>query len=267
MSCIVRRGMLLALVFGVCLVLLAGGCQPTISEGPVRATVTDPLTVSGADLQRNTEVQLVEQMALHRSNYRSHLLMMMNFYDQQGNHMKANWARQELEYLEMGPQREYLVIAEVAGPDLQASQSIPQADTLYQEGLKLVREGRGGLGKLFMDRKKILSAKGKFDELITNYPDSDKIDDAAFQIAEIYRYYLDDNPRAMLYYQRVWQWDSQTPLPARFAVAQLYDDYLHDRIKALEYYVQAINLESNYPENMVYARRRVEQINAELSRP
>jgi tetratricopeptide (TPR) repeat protein len=247
-------------------VILVAGCQKTAQE-PTQVILMDPLAVAqGADLQRNTEVQLVEQMARYRGSYQQHLELLAEFYDKQGNHIKAVWARQELEQLQLGPQREYLVIAEVAGPDLQADRSVVEADMLYQEGMALMRQGRGGLGNLFVDKKKMYLSIDKFNELITNYPDSDKIDDAAFQIGEIYRHYLKDYSRAMLYYQRVWQWDAQTPLPARFGVAKIYDEYLHNRVKAIEYYEKAINLEAGYPQNVVYATNRIEELNAELSK-
>lgn len=241
---------------------LMGACQKVSQKGGS----ADPLAVSkGADLQRDTEVQLVEQMARHRRLYQEHLDALKMFYDRQGNHIKASWVRVELEQLELGPQREYLVIAEVAGPDLQSQAIVEEADTLYREAMNYVKEGRGALGRLFAKKKKLYTAIEKLDELITNYPTSDKIDDAAFQIAEIYRYYLKEYNRALLYYQRVWQWDARTPLPARYWVARIYDDQLHNRVKALYYYEQVVNLESSYPKNVVYAENRITDINQELS--
>lgn len=241
---------------------LLGGCNGNNSG----ESLVDPLTeAEGADLQRNTEVQLVEQMARYRGQYQQYLEVLNEFYDQQGNNLKAGWAQEELDHLKQGPRREYLVIAEVAGPNLQARETIGEADELYLEGMAYVKEGRGALGKLFLNKKKFYLAIDKFNELITNYPTSDKIDDAAFQIGEVYRHYLEDYTRALLYYQRVWQWDAQTPMPARFAMARIYDEHLHDRIKALHYYEQAINLESDRPKNVVYAQNRIDAINEELA--
>jgi tetratricopeptide (TPR) repeat protein len=246
-------------LFSFCLVLtLLLGCQDMN-----RAPQVDPLEIaSGADLQRSTEVQLVEQMALHRNKYEQYLGLLYEFYDRQGNHLKASWVQKEAEYLKLAPRREYLVIAEVAGPDLRARESIADADVLYEEGMSLMKSGAG----LFVNKKKLYEAIDTFNELITNYPTSDKIDDAAFQIAEIYNRWLGQYNRALLYYQRVWQWDPQTPLPGRFNVARIYDEVFHDRIKALDYYNQAINLESDYPENVVYAQNRIDAINKELAR-
>ena len=258
----------LRVLFAVWAVMMAlgafCGCQRGSGRYEPQFENLDPLVVTeGADLQRNKEVQLVEQMARYRTSYREHLMLLRQFYDRQGNHLKADWARQEIENLDLGPKRPYLVLAEVAGPDLRAERVEVEADLLYQEGLESMKQGRGGLGKLFMDKKKLYLAIEKFDELIRNYPDSDKIDDAAFQIGEINRHYLEDYRTALLYYQRVWQWDPQTILPARYAVARIYDDALHDRIKALEYYNQVIRLEADYPSNVEYARGRIDEINRE----
>jgi len=252
-------------LIGVLLVGIAlGGCQPSANQSGIMIGDTPEVT-GGADLQRTTEVQLVEQMARHRTQYRVHLELLRDFYDRQGSHLKSTWADEELENLVLGPNHSYLVIAEISGSELRATTAIVEADLLYEEGMKYFKQAQGFLPPLVASKKKLNLAKDKFNELITNYPTSDKIDDAAFQIAEIYNRYLKDYHKALLYYQRVWQWDYQTSKPARYAVARIYDDYLHNRIKALEYYQQAVNLESRYPDKVAYAKRRVEEISQGLS--
>lgn len=247
---------------GVVIVLLSiAGCQKGASQAKVAKT--DPLEVAkSADLQRDTEKELVENMARYRQGYKQHLKLMKDFYSQQGNHLKAVWVADELDSLMEVPQRSYLVIAEIASPNLRASQAIVDADVLYRDGMKLFKKARGKLG-IFVNKKKMLMAKDKFNQLITSYPTSDKIDDAAFQIAEIYNIFLKDHQTAMLYYQRTWQWDNQTPWPARFAVAKIYDEKLHDLVKAVEYYEMAIKLEIAYQKKIVYARSRIKEINAQ----
>ncbi len=249
---------------GLVVFVLLAGCVRTPDSN---IAVSDPLVVSGgADMQRTTEVQLVEQMGRYRISYQKQLELMVEFYESQGNALKASWARQELAHLKAGPQRPFLVIAEIAGPELRAANAIADADLLYNQGLQLMREGRGGLGMLGVNKKTLYQAIDKFNELITNYPSSDKIDDAAFQIAEINHHYLSDYPTALLYYQRVWQWDPQTPLPPRFQAARIYDEQYHDRNQAINYYRLAINLESNYPDNVETAKNRIEVLSTELMR-
>ena len=248
------------------------GCQrsadPQLELRPLPPA--DPLAVSaGADLQRSAEVQLVEQTVLHRKNYQKYLELMHQFYDRQGNHRKATWARNELKHLQLGPKHDYLITAEIAGPDLKASTAILDADLHYAEATRLMEAGRGRLGKLqfFRNKEKLYLAIDKFNEVISRYPTSDKIDDAAYQIGQIYQHHLEDPTIALLYYQRVWQWDPQSPLPVRFAVARIYDEDLHDRVTALRYYQDVINLESGYVDNVVHATNRIEQISMELQQP
>jgi len=263
----INRLHLLPLFCSAVALLVMSGCQqPDYTAPPPGEVVGQTLTVtSDADLQRKTEVELVEKMALHRSQYLKQLQLLRDFYDRQGNNLKASWARQEIEHTELGPRHSYLVIAEIAGSELRATTAVVEADLLYEDGMKFFRAGRGKIGPFFVSKKKLYLAIDKFHELITTYPSSDKIDDAAFQIAEIYHYYLKDYHKALLYYQRVWQWDPLTPKPARYGVARIYDDYLHDRVKALEYYQKAVNLETTYPEKVQYAQNRIDDIARELS--
>lgn len=239
------------------------GCGNSMHKGHVAPP--DPLAnAQGADLQRNTEVQLVEQMSRYRLNYRQHLELMHEFYDRQGNQLKADWVDQELDHLQAGPQRPYLVVAELAGADLRATTAIPEADVTYAEALALLKEGSPKLFNLWPDEKKLYLAIDKFNELITTHPTSDKIDDAAFHIGDINRRYLKDYNAALVYYQRTWQWDPQTTLPVRYATALIYDEHIHDLIKAMHYYEQAVNLESNYADNVLKAQKRIEAISNEL---
>ena len=253
------------------LVILAAamcGCQQPIRLAPAKqaSPEPDPLATShGADLERGTEVDLVEQMAHNRRQYRNQLDELVRFYDRQGNQVKATWATEELANIDQGPQRAYLVVAELAGADLRGDESILEADLLYEEGLNLMKEGIGKLGKFMVDRRKLRLATDKFNELISNYPTSDKIDDAAFQVGEIHNHYLEDYTTALLYYQRVWQWDEQSMLPARFWMGRIYDERLHNRVEAIKYYEQTINLESSYPAHVVHAQNRIRKLNAEMS--
>ena len=254
------------LAVGAAGLLLAAGCQSAPRQRPAELEVRrmDPLKVAqSADLERSTEVQLVEQMSRDRSNYKQDLELLRQFYDRQGNQMKVMWVEEEIKHIDLGPRRAYLVVAEVAGPDLKAGQPIVEADNLYRDGVQIMKEAVSGL---FVDQKKLYQAIDKFNELITNYHTSDKIGDAAFQLGEIYNKHRKDYQTALLYYQRTWQWDPQTPLPARFEVARIYDDKLFDKAKALQFYEQAVNLESAYPSNVNYARNRIGVIQKELGR-
>jgi TolA-binding protein len=236
----------------------------SMADVQARASTVDPLNLAAsADLDRKTEVEMVEEMGRNRNKYIESLKRLQQFYDRQGNQLKSKWAEAELKHIKEGPQRTYLVAAEIAGPDLRASKSILEADLLFREGMKYYQEGRGA----FADKKLLYMAIDKFDTLITNYPESNMIDDAAFQIGQINHLYLKDYTTALLYYQRAWQWaGGQSTLPVRFQIARIYDDGLHNWPKAVQYYDQAINLEPSYTENATYARNRIKAINEEMSK-
>jgi tetratricopeptide (TPR) repeat protein len=230
----------------------------------VEVVKVDPLATSAAgDQQRKTEVEMVEQLGQYRTSYRRQLETLKDFYEKQGNLLKAQWAQQELYHLDHGPTRPYLVVAEVAGPGLKAEASIKDADELYRSGMRDFAEARSSM---IVDKARMYAAIEKFNQLITNYPTSDKIGNAAFQIGEINNYYLKDYNTALLYYQRCWQWDPQTSLPARFRAAVVYDLQLHDRGKAMELYQQVMNLETGDRANVEYSRNRIEALSRELPR-
>jgi tetratricopeptide (TPR) repeat protein len=101
--------------------------------------------------------------------------------------------------------------------------------------------------------------------LISKYPNSDKIDDAAFRAAGIYEY-LNDYTIAVQYYQRTYQWDPQTAYPARYKAAFLLDTQLGRRAEALQLYQEALSKVTKSSEHVLwveYAERRVKDLSGE----
>ena len=241
------------------------GCGNPTPEQVQESQKTDVVEMTGDPLKlienenvRATEVQMVEQMVSFRNNYIEHLKKLGKFYDRQGNQMKAVWVKKELDALAKIDMRPYIVIAEVTGPDLKATEAIAEADRIYMDAYQKIKDSRG----VFRDMKELLAAKDMLEELIATYPTSDKIDDAAWQIAEIYNRDLEDYYVAMFYYQRVWQWDMDNPYSARFAVAKIYDEQFHNYTRACEFYEKAIQFETAYVSNITYAKNRIKALNS-----
>ena len=137
------------------------------------------------------EVDLVEELILHRAMYARYLRVLATYYSEQGYERKAKWARSELnDLLRVKPYR-YIEDAETPVATLQPTESIAEADALYEEGLALMKKG-GGNVPIFFNRETMTLALAKFKELVDKYPSSDKIDDAAFQIGEIHKEYGED---------------------------------------------------------------------------
>ena len=113
---------------------------------------------------------------------------------------------------------------------------------------------------LWVNRYKTQSALEGFRELIRDYPSSDKIDQAAYQVAEICRENLQDYQRAVRWYESVLAWNPQTKLPVNYHLARIYDRRLVNRLAALNYYRLALN---EFPRGSSRRRdiqRRIDQL-------
>ncbi|MHC4675525.1 MAG: tetratricopeptide repeat protein [Planctomycetota bacterium] len=230
------------------------GCKTDALTGPQRVDDSAPLTSlenpAGVDLPNipvadRTEVDLVEDMMLHRAMYARYLRVLVNYYAEHGYEYKAIWARNELYDLAKVKPYSYILDAEV-----------PMADL-------------GGDGiPVFYNQDTMKLALTKFKQLIDNYPASDKIDDAAFYIAEIHKEYFEekDNLIALRWYQRAIDWNSELPYPARFQMAAVYDYRLKDHEKALEMYQEVVDHEQFNKSNVVWAKARINDLTAERTR-
>ena len=125
---------------------------------------------------------------------------------------------------------------------------------------------QGGHGIPVVYRKdRMIEAGEVFRDLITTYPSSDKIDDAAFLCGEIHKEYLAGQEEiAVRWYERTWAWNKDTQHPARFQAAVVYDFRLHDRDRALELY-QAVSQNPNAdPANIRFSTRRIQALTGEV---
>jgi len=203
------------------------------------------------------ETDLVERLAEARTAYQTALHSLAEYYAATGNNMKLTWANNELEALGEMPLYNYIIEAAVAGSDLRASQSIPLADYMYADAMRV--EKRARLIPLMPDEDRLRMALEQYNDLIRQHPTSDKIDDAAYKAAGIYETFKDYSI-AVMYYQRAYEWDSQTTYPARYKQAVILDKHLHRRAEALELYeaaVRAGNLSSSQKES---ARERIKEL-------
>jgi tetratricopeptide (TPR) repeat protein len=212
------------------------------------------------------EIDLVEKMASNRQAYQHSLQTLIQYYDASGNHQKVIWAKQELTALNRIPQYQYNIEAQVMPANLKATERIPAADQLYNEAEKLNRDAGVIPVAVTKDEEMLRAALGKYGELISRYPTSDKIDDAAFKMGRIHEGFR-DFAIALAYYQRAYQWDPATPYPARFKAAEMLDKKLHRRAEALPIYQEAIVKEAQFTDLKLMAERRVEQLNTSKDSP
>lgn len=256
------------------LVLSAGaaGCQdwdrhtraPTdLSQPPDK--VAKRLKDEGADV-----ASTVEDMMRSRKAYLEQLARMEKLYLEIGDLDKANWARRQRERTEMVEVYPYLSERPlIATVEVAPEKSIPEADALYDKAKAKLNEVRGLplTGFLEANRVKAREAQAMFQDLIRKYPKSDKVDDAAFYIAEIYKEYLrkedPDDALSIRYYQWAWELDPKTPHAARFQCAVVEDFRRHNRKRALELYREVLDVETISQSNLRFSASRIEQLTDE----
>lgn len=236
------------------------GCHGTDTG---RAQRLPPQTIASlpsarpVNIAEAREADLVEEVATSRQAYRRGLELLTHYYSRKGDNQKLGWARKELTALDRMPQYNYIIIAEPAGPNLRATTSIPVADQIFYEAQELEREA--GPLPVLKNEDLLRLALDKYNQLIRKHPSSDKIDDAAFQAALIYEHFKDYSI-ALLYYQRAYEWDPETPHPARFRAASILDRRLRRRAEALRLYQEAVKKEARHEEWKEFAERRIREL-------
>ena len=255
-------------VFGV----FAAGCDvrwpvrgAEASRGPV-TSATNPAGVPASALVGELavvdarEVDFVEQVLTHRANYHRALRQLHDYYWDGGYITKQSWAKYELDGLEKVKAFRYVLDAEVPRDALTPTSNIAEADALYDQARQLMAPPDPDT-TLPYGEEVMVRAAGMLRRLIVDYPDSDKIDDAAFYLGELHANHLRGQEAiAVRWYQRAWEWNAATPHPARYRAARVYDYRLHDRERALELYRGAIEHESAYKANIRIATRRINEL-------
>jgi tetratricopeptide (TPR) repeat protein len=249
-------------IAGITAILYMAGCNnPRRSDAHLLVTQADMQMAQGEGflMPDAAEADYVENAVAARQAYRDALTSLADYYSSVGNATKLQWARTELKTFDQMVHYRYLQPAEWVPQNRMAMNSIEEADIMYDEGMKLYRQAGGFL--IITSQAKLRQALGVFNDLIQQYPSSDKIDDAAYRAALIYEH-LDNYELAAVYYQRTFQWNEVTPYPARFRAAKVMDQKLKMRKEALALYKLAVQKESRYVENVEYAQMRINALSA-----
>ena len=203
------------------------------------------------------ESDLIEQMAINRLAYMQYLESLIAHYEKVGDSMKLQWAKNERKKLEDVPKYNYVIEAQVAGPDLRATNSIPLADYIYRDIVNM--EKKAGMLILVKHEDNLRKAFRKYNEFIKTYPSSDKIDDAAYRAAGICEYFK-DYTIALVYYTRAYQWNPSEPNPAMFKAACILDEQLARRDEALKLYQESLAKGGLSEEYKEFAEMRVAEL-------
>ncbi len=240
--------------------LILTGCNnPRVTDSHLLVTEADIQTAQGQGflVPDAMEADYVENTAAARETYRQALTSLAEYYASVGNATKLQWANTELTTFDQMVHYRYLSPGEWVPENLSAMNSIEEADAIYRQATRLYREAGGYL--VVYNKAKLRQSLGVFNDLIRQYPSSDKIDDAAYRCGQIYER-LKNYQLAAIYYQRTFQWNEVTPFPARFRAAKVMDQKLRMHREALALYQLAVEKESNYIDNTEYAQMRIKTL-------
>jgi hypothetical protein len=199
------------------------------------------------------DVEIVERLLAARKEYQNTLETLRAHYIATGDIERAHWAEDELIQFHRILKHAYRLELDVPPPTLQAATNVPEANELYRRGMLFKDKG---MGTTYVDNQR--RAELLFQQLLTNYPQSDKISKAAYQLGDIYESKaFKMYPRSASYFERCFQWDPKTEFDARLRAARLYDRYLNERARAIEIYKEITTHETD--------ARRIEEANKRLS--
>jgi TolA-binding protein len=242
----------------VALVLAAAGpqlvlAQTTPTANPAPAATAPKTRPSPPPPVKPSDVESVERLLAARREYQGALEHLRQHYIQANDLEKAQWAENELIQFHRIAKQPYRLDLDVPPPNLQALHNYPEANELFRRAMQFKDHG---WGSDYLDNQR--RAEILFQQLLSNYPQSDKISDAAYQLGDIYesRAYKQDS-RAAAYFERCFQWNPKTQLDARMRAARLYERTLNERARAMEIYREIVDHETD--------QKRVEEAQARLT--
>ncbi len=236
------------------LIVLLGLVLTAQADPPAKPPAAAPATRPGS---APSDLELVERLLAARRDYQLSLEQLRSHYLTVGDVERAQWAEEELRQYHRVAKHAFRLELDVPPPTLQAAYNIPEANELYRRAMTFKDRG---WGVDYIDNQR--RAELLFQQLLTSYPQSDKIGDTAYQLGDIYeskayRQYQ----RAAQYFERCFQWNPNTHLDARLRAARLYDRQLNERAHAIELYRDITTHETD-PKHLQEAQKRLTELSA-----
>ena len=220
------------------LIVLLGLVLTAQADPPAKPPAAAPATRPGS---APSDLELVERLLAARRDYQLSLEQLRSHYLTVGDVERAHWAEEELRQFHRIAKQAYRLELDVPPPTLQAAYNIPEANELYRKAMTFKDRG---WGTDYIDNQR--RAELLLQELLSKYPQSDKISDAAYHLGDIYESKAyKQYRRAGAYYERCFQWNPQTHFDARMRAARLYDYEVKDRARAIELYREVTTHETD----------------------
>lgn len=240
-----RRLLAVALGLAVGLAAAVQGQGPGTGQPPAKdKTAAGPPT---------SDMELVERLLVARRDYQTALQKLRDYYIANSDAERERWAAEELIQYHRIPKQAYRLELDVPPPTLRAEVNIPKANDDYRDAMTYKGVGRGWD---YVDNQR--RAELLLHRILDLYPQSDKIDEAAYQLGDLYEE-MGQNRRAALYFERCFQWNFNTQFDARLRAAKLYDRETLDRGRAIELYKDVINREVD-PKWRQEAQKRLSEL-------
>jgi TolA-binding protein len=223
--------------------------SPLAAQAPGVAPTTRPPAAAASD------IELVERVLAARREYQSALEQLRAHYAAAGDTERARWTEDELRQFHRILKQAYRLELDVPPPTLQAASNMPEANELFRRALLYKDKG---WGNDYVDNQR--RAELLLQQLLTSYPQSDKIGDAAYQLGDLYESKAyKQYRRAAQYYERCFQWNPNTQLDARLRAARLYDKQLQERAHAIELY-REVTLHETDPKRLQEAQKKLTEL-------
>jgi tetratricopeptide (TPR) repeat protein len=236
-------------------VLAAGGLTVVVMADP--ATPTSGKSSAG---ERTGEVEMVEAVLKARKDYWTSLDKLRQHYVATNEIEKGRWVEEELKSYHRIMKYSYrLDVKDVPPPTLQPKQNITEANNLFRRAVDY--KARKATGDEWIDNQR--RAEILLQAILEKFPESDKIAEAAYHLADIYEHYRPrpQFDRAAAYYERSFQWNKASATDARLRAARIYDRQLKSLDKAKELYKAVMNHDTN-PARVEEAEKRLKEMSA-----
>ncbi len=201
------------------------------------------------------DLELVQKLIVARKDYQTTLEELRKTYLTAGDVERARWAEDELRQYHRIPKFAFRLELDVPPPTLTGQSNVPEANQLYIRAMSYKDKGWAQESADNQRRAEIL-----FQELLSKYPTSNKISDAAYMLGDIY-----EKPpykmfrRAAVYFERSFQWNANTTHDGRLRAARLYDSKTLDRARAMELY-REVTTHTHDAKQLQEAQRRLTEL-------
>jgi tetratricopeptide (TPR) repeat protein len=188
-----------------------------------------------------SDVEKVERLLAARKEYQTALEQLRTQYIATGDMERTKWAEEELIQYHRINKQAFRLELDVPPPTLQAGYNIKEANELYRQAMTYKDRG---WNTDYIDNQR--RAELLLQQLLTQYPQSSRISDTAYQLGDIYESKaFKQYRRSGAYYERCFQWNKHTHLDARLRAARVYDRQLLERNRAIELYKEVTTHETD----------------------